>query len=115
MEQKRFSWPEMKEITVISSNKGELKLDGYDAKNKIGYIYISIDDLNNWTNAEEYPNEKGSFYHRFALIIEKNINNTIKDKKIWVFYNFQSTNKSSARGVLRNQVQVCFNSLNTDS
>ena len=100
-------------IPIVATNKGNLSFDGYDANSKIGFIYLSKDDIDSSTNVKEFKDfaKSYTYYDVFSSVLSGNIKNNQKENKVWVFYNFRSIDKASAKKNLREQVQYFLNLL----
>jgi len=92
---------------VLATRNDNLILDGYDANSKIGFEYISSEDIQAWTNVQ-YSVQFG-LYETFSLVLSNSIKDKIKDKNVGVFFDFYSNDQASREKELRMQVQDFLN------
>jgi len=87
----------------IESKKSNLTLDGYNSDQKIGFEYVSDEDMRAWTIGNESPN---SFYSnkQVATALSDNIKIADKEKQIGVFFDPKSVDQITAEAQIRNQV-----------
>lgn len=73
---------------INSSKTGDLQLDGYDAKNKIGFEFISSDDYDKWQVKQSiYSTVSDYDFLSTARVLRDGIKNKNGDSTIGIFYN----------------------------
>lgn len=73
---------------IDSTRSGELKLDGYDEKNKIGFEFVSKDDYDAWKIDEKVRSSVDQFdFLSTAKLLREGIEGKNEDSSIGVFYN----------------------------
>jgi len=98
--------------TEITTEKSNLTLDGYDINGKIGFEYVSREDIKGWSITEQ---QEGSYpYNQFSTALSNNLKKADTEKKIGVFYDPKSFDQATAENQLRSQVKEFVNWLKAE-